>query len=253
MFIPTYAADAWYHDCLDKKYQKMELGDFLDEVRDFVSDEYVPALFAGKSLSDDDKEEIAEKLADYTGLSKKYVLKSNLRIYLDDFCKELLSDEKLMTGRLDGRYTGPVIDGSIGDGTSDPSGFDVDVPLIGVVNQYITEELDYQTDTPYLPLSPDVNSRWSFDSDNAFLSQEETIYNVMSTNSWLKVWVLCGYYDGATPFYGSEWVYDHVFIDDSRKDNLSFTYYPAGHMFYLDEESFDKFREDAEDWYHKSS
>ncbi len=251
LYLPTYAADAWYHKRVDKKYQDVKLEDYLEEVREFVSSEYVPALFKGSRLKDDEKKELAARMAGFTGLSEEFVMKKNLRVTLDDFCKELLSDKKQMTGRMDGRFTGPVIDGDLGSGESDPSGFDVDMPLMAAVNHYITDELNYDTDTPYIQLSLDINYRWNYNSDNEFLSQEETIYNCMTANSKLKVWVLCGYYDGATPFFGGEWVYDHVFLDDSRKDNLSFTYYPAGHMFYLDEASFDRFRKDAENWYGK--
>ncbi len=248
-FLPTYAADAWYHGCLDKKYQDMKLEDFLDEVRDFVSEEYVPALYKGRRLNDEDKNEIAKKISQYTGLPEDFVLKSNLRITLSDFCLKLLEDKKLMTGRMDGRFTGPVKSGSIYDGASDPSGFDVDAPLLAATNQFIVDELNFNTDRPYIPLSLDINSRWNFDRDNEILAQEEIINNCMASNSKLKIWVMCGYYDGATPFYGAEWVFNHVFLDESRLDNLSFTYYPAGHMFYLDKESFDKFRKDAEDFY----
>ena len=251
MFLPTFAADAWYQKCLDKKYQDMSLEDFLVEVRAFVSDEYIPALFKGRSLTDEKKDEIAEKYASYTGLSKEYVLKSNLRVTLDDFCVELLSDQKLMTGRYDGRFTGPVVEGSIDDGSSDPSTFDLDLPLQAAVFQYIIQDLGYQTDVQYVPASMDVNNTWGFDSDNAFFTQESIVYKSMSTNSLLKVWVICGYYDGATPFYGAETVYNHVYLDDTRLKNLSFSYYPAGHMFYLDKDSFNKFREDAEAWYQK--
>lgn len=248
-YFPTYAADAWYHGCLDKKYQDMKLEDFLDEVRTFVTEKYVQALYKGRRMTEEEKKEMARTISMYTGLSEDFVLRSNLRIELSDFCKELLADKKLMTGRLDGRFTGPVINGSIEDGVSDPSGFDVDAPLIAAANQFMVDELGYETDTPYIPLSLDINERWNYGRDNEVLAQEEIIGDAMAKNSKLKIWVLCGYYDGATPFYGSEWVFNHVFADESRLDNLSFTYYPAGHMFYLDEKSFDKFRQDAEVFY----
>ncbi|MCR5403359.1 MAG: hypothetical protein K6E91_05980 [Butyrivibrio sp.] len=248
-YLPTYAADAWYHGKLDDKYQDMELSDYLDEVREFVSDDYVEALFMGRNIKQSDKDEIANDISKYIGVDKDFVLKHNLRIDLDDFLKELLADDKLVAGRYDGRFTGPVINASIYDGTSDPSTFDVDLPLVSAVNQFIVDELNYQTDDPYIPLSLDVNYNWGFNTDNYYLAQEDIIKDCMTANSNLKIWVLCGYYDGATPFYAAEWTYNHVYMDDSRKDNLSFTYYPSGHMFYLDLPSLEQFREDAERWY----
>ncbi|MCR4808193.1 MAG: hypothetical protein K5857_11045 [Lachnospiraceae bacterium] len=244
LLLPTYAADARYQGLLDDEYEDMELEEFLDQVREFVSSEYVPALFMGRSLSKEKQEEIAGKMSDYIGLSEDYILEMDLRVDLYSYIHELLRDKRLMTGRYDGRFTGPVT-----DSWDDPSIFDLDTPLYDAMNHYITDELEYTTDTPYVPLNLDINSMWDFNRDNSFLSQQDTIQRCMTLNSKMKIWVLCGYYDGATPFYGAEWIFDHVFMDDSLRDNLTFTYYPSGHMIYIDEESFDKFRKDAEDWY----
>ena len=249
LIIPTYAADAWYHGKVSKEYKDMELEDYLDEVRSFVEEEYVPALFMGKRITGDKKEEIAKKLSGYIGISEEFCLKKNLRISLDDFSKELLSDKKLRVGRLDGRITGPVTEGSLESGASDPSSISTDLAFVNAYLKYVTEELGYETDTPFIPISLDVNAVWSFADDSGLIAQEDIVYNSMSDNPFLKVWVLCSYYDGATPFYAAEWAYNHVFLNEEIEKNLSFTYYPSGHMFYVDKASFDKFRKDAEKWY----
>jgi len=85
--------------------------------------------------------------------------------------------------------------------------------------------------------------------DNQALDQKKLIRNTMSRNRFMKVWVLCGYYDLSTPFFAAEWVYDHVFLNPENRENLSFTYYPAGHMIYMHQPSLEQFREDAEAWY----
>lgn len=249
LYLPTYAADAWYHGRLDAKYQEMSLESFMDEVRSFVSESYEPALFKGRSISDGERKEVAAQMADYTGLSEEFILTSNLRVDLETFCAELLRDEKMMVGRFDGRIVGPVTSGDLGNGESDPSSSSGDITFGPAVNQYITEELEFQTDRPYVTMSLDVNEKWKFGLDNKPLSQEDTIFEAMSKNPFLKVWVLCGYYDGATPFYAAEWMYNHVFINDSLQDNLSFTYYPSGHMIYLNEDSLGQLHQEAEVWY----
>ena len=71
----------------------------------------------------------------------------------------------------------------------------------------------------------------------------------MAKNKNLKIWVICGYYDLATPFFAAEWVYDHIFVEPAYQKNLSFTYYKSGHMIYLHEPSLAQFREDAVKWY----
>ncbi len=85
--------------------------------------------------------------------------------------------------------------------------------------------------------------------EGGYLSQEKIINECISKNPFLKVWVLCGYYDAATPFYAAEYTFDHVFLNDDLRDNVSFTYYHSGHMIYMEKESFDKFRKDAEAWF----
>ncbi len=247
--IPTYAADAWFHGKLSEGDQKRKLDEYLEEVRSFVEEEYVPALFLGKKLKEQDKEAIARKLADYIGLSADYVLKENLRISIWGFCSELKRDERLMIGRYDGRVEGPVTSGSPVTGENDPSGVSADLALVSPYMEYLTQELGFKTDRPYIPLSTEAYMAWPFSDEDGLISQEEMVYDCMSRNPYLKVWVLCGYYDLATPFYGVEWVFNHVFLNEDREKNLRFTYYPSGHMIYMDKASFDKFRKDAEKWY----
>ena len=251
LYLPTFAADARYQGVIAQEYLDMELEDFLDEVRTFAEEEYVPALFKGDNLAQEEHDALVEKLAAYTGLSKEFIERNNLRVKLDDFCAELLADKKQMVGRYDGRIAGPVTSGSLDDGASDPSDAVFSLGFGNTFNAYLKDELGFTTDRTYIPMSDEVNDAWTFPISNwgGYLTQEQTIYECMSKNPFLKIWVLCGYYDAATPFYQAEWVFNHVFLDDSVKDNLSFTYYPCGHMIYMEKESFDQFRSDAENWF----
>ena len=250
LYLPTYAADAWYHERLDDKYQDMELEELLEEVRSFAAGDYLSALFQGRSLDEGQRDEVARRIAEYTGLDVQDVLEANLRVPYEDFCAKLLRDSNLVIGRIDGRYTGPATGGSMGSGDADPSMATLGDIYGAAVNQYIIGELDYHTDRPYETLSQEVNQAWSFPSSELTgFNQEQIIYEAMAKNRFLKVWVLCGYYDLATPFFAAEWVYDHVFIPADREDNLRFTYYPSGHMIYMHEPSLALFREQAEEWY----
>ncbi|MCR5105700.1 MAG: hypothetical protein K6B68_14800 [Eubacterium sp.] len=244
LFLPTMAADAWYHKAISKEYLDMELKDYLDEVRDFVSSEYVSALFMGNRLTKQEKEELAKKISGYIGLPEDYVLESDLRITNDDFFSELFKDQKKVIGRMDGRI--------VGYGEGDPSLTDYSILVGNSIVKYITEELGFETDRPYNILSDEVLSQWKFGvhdiMDQGYVSQEADIEYILSHNRFLRVWVISGYYDGATPFYGQEWIFSHAYGDDFQNSPI-FTYYPAGHMFYTDKESFDAFRDDAEKWF----
>ena len=47
VYLPTYAATAWYHEKLGARDQAKPLRDFLDDVESFASTQYVQALFQG--------------------------------------------------------------------------------------------------------------------------------------------------------------------------------------------------------------
>ena len=245
LYLPTYAADAWYHGKLAPQYQEMN----LEEVRSFAGGEFLSALFAGRRLEEAKQKEIAARIAAYTGLDEEDVLMANLRVPYVDFCGKILKDQKLVIGRIDGRYTGPATGGKMEDGDSDPSAAALGDVFGTAVNQYINDELGFHTDQPYEPLSLEVNEKWNYPGSPIGFSQEKIIYEMMSKNRFLKIWVLCGYYDMATPFFAAEWVYDHVFLNKGYEKNLMFTYYPSGHMIYMHKPSLVEFKEQAERWY----
>ncbi len=248
LIFPSYAATAHYHKLLDEKYQSMDISEFVKEARSFAEGEYQTALFKGNRLSESEKKAIAIKIAGFTGLNQDYILKCNLRVFLEDFCMNVLSDKNLMTGRLDSRFTGPLIGKNAND-FIDPSDSTLNASFSSAINQYISEELGYKTERTYKTINLSVNGNWTFNLDNSTIDQKGTVSTIMSTNKYLKIWVLCGYYDLATPFFSAEWIYDHVPLEKETRKNLSFTYYPSGHMIYLHEPSLKQFREDAKKWY----
>ncbi|MBQ6508334.1 MAG: hypothetical protein IJI07_02570 [Flexilinea sp.] len=250
LFLPTYAADAWYYGKLDAKYQEMSIQDFTAEVREFSGGEYLTALFKGSRLSGAERDAIAEKVSAYTGLKKEYVLLSNLRIEISAFCKELLRDKHLVVGRIDSRYTGTDRNNVGSEFEDDPSGYQLSGAFGAAVNDYFRRELGFKCERPYRTSSP-LWKNWCY-KENGFLQQQDIIRDDMAKNKDLKVWVICGYYDLATPFFAAEWVYDHIFLEPEFQKNLSFTYYESGHMIYLHEPSLAQFREDAEKWYRRN-
>ncbi len=68
--LPTYAATAWYHKKLPQ--QPAVLEPFLKEVEDFAMGPYTHALAVGTDITPSEKQSVAEKLHDYTGLPVAY-------------------------------------------------------------------------------------------------------------------------------------------------------------------------------------
>jgi len=55
----------------------------------------------------------------------------------------------------------------------------------------------------------------------------------MAKNPFLKVFVVRGYFDMATPMAGSEFNFSHLAYDRQITDRVSFGDYESGHMVYL--------------------
>ena len=68
----------------------------------------------------------------------------------------------------------------------------------------------------------------------------------MTEQGSLKVLVVCGYYDLATPFNGIEETVSHMMLEPSIRKNISFAYYASGHMVYIDQQADDKFHKDVD-------
>ena len=121
LFLPIYTATAWYHRRLPEELQQRELPDVLSEVEGFAFGTYSQALLKGSSLSKEEQAKTAQALARYTGLTVDYIERTNLRIEIFRFIKELLRDERLTVGRLDSRFTGYDRDASGEHSEFDPS------------------------------------------------------------------------------------------------------------------------------------
>jgi carboxypeptidase C (cathepsin A) len=238
LFLPTYAAAAWFHKRLEQRFLDLPLPDFVAEVERFAATDYTLALFAGDGLEQARFDEVAERLAAYTGLPVEYVRAYQLRIEILRFCKELLRSEGRTIGRIDARYTG-VDRFRAGDMMeSDPSIDAVMGLYSSALNDYVRRELEYESELPYEVLSETVHESWDYeDFKNAHVDVSETLRETMARNPFMRVFVANGYYDLATPHFATEYTFDHLGLDPSLRGNVRMGYYEAGHMMYVHAES----------------
>jgi carboxypeptidase C (cathepsin A) len=234
-FLPTYAATAWYHGALSDKPKDLEK--FLAEVRGFAAGEYAQALMKGSKLGAKEAEAVAAKLARYTGLSTEFVQQANLRIDIFRFTKELLRAQRRTVGRLDSRYQG-IDDDAAGERFDhDPSLTAIMGPYTAALYDYARAELKVEDERKYEILSGTVNRQWKWGAEGfgggGYINVAEDLRAAMSRNPHLKVLVANGYYDLATPFFATEYTFDHLGLEPALAGNVTLTYYPAGHMMYV--------------------
>jgi carboxypeptidase C (cathepsin A) len=245
LFLPTYTATSWYHKRLPGELQQMPLERVVADAEEFALGEYTHALMLGDKLSDDRRRTVVEKLARFTGLSPRYIEQTNLRIDIRRFDKELLRDERRTVGRLDSRFIGIDIDAAGENPEFDPSYASIYGEYTAVLNDWVRRGLKFETDLPYEILTGKVRP-WSYDRfQNQYLDVAETLRAAMSQNPHLRVLVANGYYDLATPFAATHYTFARMQLDPSLRNNVMMTYYPSGHMMYIERDSRRQLREDV--------
>ncbi|HEX3677143.1 MAG TPA: peptidase S10 [Sphingomicrobium sp.] len=251
-FLPTYAADAWYHG---KIPNKPPLDAFIEQAREFASGPYAAALQRGNALGDEEKQSVAQQMAQLTGLSSDYILRSNLRVQPFRFQRELLRDRHQVIGRIDSRFVGTEPD-NVGEGADyDPQGSAITGGFVAALNDYLFGDLGYKTPLTYRPNNyGGIGNDWDLTHKGPSGPQQiadtsDDLSNAMRQNPRMKILSVNGYYDLATPFHGAEYEFKHMALEPQLQSNIEYRYYPAGHMMYIDPVSARQLKSDLAAFY----
>jgi carboxypeptidase C (cathepsin A) len=242
LYLPSYTATAWYHKRLPSDLQNLPLEQVVQQARDFAAGQYAQALLKGSQINATERAAVVQQLARFTGLTPSYIDNSELRIEDQRFMKELLRSDKKTVGRFDSRLIGEDQD-AVGERPEyDPSYASVLGPYTAVLNQYVRQELNWKTDLPYEILTDKVRP-WDFSGFvNAYVDVSGRLASAMTANPFMKVLQMNGYYDLATPFFATEYTFDHLGIPPEVRKNIQFGYCGAGHMLYLKESCLTELR-----------
>jgi carboxypeptidase C (cathepsin A) len=243
LFLPTYTATAWYHRRLDPDLQR-DLRATLAESERFAAGEYAASLLRGDALPEADRRRLAESLARYTGLSAEYVANANLRLSIQRFTKELLRDHGRTVGRLDSRYSGRDRDAAGETTELDPSYAAIQGPFTATLNDLVRRTLKFESDLPYEILTGRVQP-WSYaEHENRYVNVGETLRQAMARNPSLRVFVGSGLYDLATPYFATDYTFDHLQLPPELRGNVTKATYDAGHMMYVKRSCLDQMKRD---------
>ena len=257
--LPTYAASAWYHNRLPGK-RPADLPKFLGEVQHFAMGDYAQALQAGAALNGKQRQMIANRLHQYTGLPVWYVLKADLRINGGEFEKNLQDQSDITTGRLDTRFSGPTMDPLSKEASYDPQSAAISSAYVSAFNDYVRRELHYGLDKSYRP-STDAWRTWDFRHQppgTSFpLPQSTNVIPDLSTamkyNPHLRVMLNGGYFDIATPYYEGVYEMRHLQIPQSMRNNVETHFYQSGHMVYAHDESLKQLHDRTADFIRRTN
>lgn len=243
-YLPTLTATAWYHKKLPADLQAGTIEKAIAAAKTFAMGDYLVALAKGNRLTPAERQDVAAKLARYTGLSTTFILNSHLRVTDARFRKELLRDKGVMVGRLDGRFTGLDADVAGERQEFDPSNTALQGAYTSLFLDYVRRELKYESDLKY-DTSGSVRP-WSYaDFQNRYVNMMEPLRSAMARNPFLKVFVANGYYDMATPFFSTEYTFDHIGFEPTYRERVSMGFYEAGHMMYIRPSAHKAFKRDV--------
>jgi carboxypeptidase C (cathepsin A) len=242
VYVPGYAAVAWYHKALPE--QPAELAPFLDEVRAFAMGPFSVALNKGASLSADERNQIAAQLHKYTGLSVEYLRAANFKVSENAFVHELLKSRGQTLGRLDARFAGPTQDLLAKETGYDPQASSIGPAYVAAFQDYYHGELRFGDGKTYRTSNYDIGGKWKWAHRIAGNGAEQPMVNsgvdlaqALVEDPNLRVLVMNGYFDLATPFSATEYVMSHLDVPQSLNSHIQMKYYEAGHMMYVHEPS----------------
>ena len=249
VYLPGYAAVAWYHKALP--HQPPALEPFLAEVRAYAMGPYTAALLKGDALSEAERDAVAAQLHEYTGLSSEYLKFANLRVSESMFDQELLRKERETVGRIDGRFVGPTQDQLARDMEYDPHMAAIGAAFTGAFLDYYHGELKFGQGKTYFTTNFGIGSKWKFthQTDNGeqpIVNSGVDLAQALVQDQNLRVLVLNGYFDLATPFSATEYMMTHLGVPPSASARIQMKYYEAGHMMYIHPPSLERMKKDLD-------
>lgn len=153
-------------------------------------------------------------------------------------------------GRYDGRVSLPNSDPRL-QADGDPSDILISQPFTNALATQMPTYLGYTApNATYMPLNDAIIYAWDFSHGGQQLP--DTIPDLLAAielNPQLKVLALNGYHDLATPFFNTEKQLARLQTVPGLNPNLQVTFYPGGHMIYLDDKARPKMKSDLRDFY----
>jgi carboxypeptidase C (cathepsin A) len=233
LFLPTYAATAWYHGALAPELQKRPLAEVVAAAEAFALGEYNAALLHGSRLGAAQREQVATQLARFTGLSLEYVRRADLRPEAFRYFKELLRARGQTIGRLDSRFIGQDRDDVGEHPETDPFMNAVLGAYAVGINRVLRDTLKYEADAPYVLHAP-IWDKWTWKGfENKYVNVGSSLRKAMQANPHMRVYVASGYYDLGTPHAAGDYTLSHLGLRDAAQAKVKVSYFEAGHMMYI--------------------
>jgi carboxypeptidase C (cathepsin A) len=246
--LPTEAMIASYYGKIELPAANLDR--FLSDVRAFAAGPYAETLEEGDALSEIERRRIAQRLHTYTGLSVADIMQANLRVSPARFAILLLSNRSETIGRYDGRVSASSITTSGQTSDTDPSTTAESAAFAAAVPSLLGDTLHYSRNDTYVLTSLDVNQQWDWgEAGPSGTNVTEDLAEAMTADPHLRILSLNGYYDLATPFFGTEYQLAHLGVSPAVRRQIAIKYYRSGHMIFVDPKARAEMKRDLDEFY----
>jgi carboxypeptidase C (cathepsin A) len=255
---PVYAATAHY-------FGKVGAGEdpnrWYNRALKFTEDTLAPALLKGDRLSREREADIAWQYSELIGLPTKHIQRCHLRITLDDFRRNVLLDDGRVCGRLDTRFSSDApsfaqnsSEWFAGEDAADDA---VESSWTTAFRSFLRDELGYHAPARYISSNYEqVGVNWNWEHREPGRMEASSCSNfatdiacAMRRNPHMKVAILGGRYDAATPYWNVMHDMSCQFLSDELKERLEWHRYGCGHMAYVDVPTLAQMSKDMEGFY----
>ncbi len=256
--LPSYAVVAAYLDVLPGP-KPTDRGAFMEEVEEWAVTEYATALMRGSTLDSATRTRVIDQMFQYTGLSRDFIDRADLRVSAPEFEKELLRAQGLVVGRLDARFTGPSGDLLRPTPDFDPQSTAISSAYTSAFNSYLRDELGYDGTREYVPSGATRDWNWQRAGGVGFIRGAGTpnvgpdLADALRFNPNLEVLLVNGIYDLATPYFAAVWAMDHLGLPPDLRDNIQRADFAAGHMMYVEQSLLPQWKETLDTFIQRTS
>jgi carboxypeptidase C (cathepsin A) len=217
----------------------------LADVERYAQGEFLSDLIRG-SADAEATTRLADRVAALTGIDPSVSRRLAGRFAVAEFRREFDRRNGRVTGRYDASVSGfdPYPDSS-SYRFGDPSGEPLAAPLTSAVVDLTTRKLNWRPVGSYRLLNGAVERAWDFGRGINPPESISQLRQILALDPKLKLLVVHGLFDLATPYFGSKILLDQLPAYASP-ERVKLVVYPGGHMFYSRDASRQAFRTEVE-------
>lgn len=253
--LPSMAGAAAHHNRAQLAGESLQT--HLAAAELFARKTLIPLLAMGEALSNDERQQAYQQLANLIGLPVDLVARHGGRVGIEVFARELLRDRQRIVGLYDASITAidPFPDRPLYEGT-DPTLDGLDRLFTGAINSHLRSTLGVETHLTYHLLNFETFKAWKFELKGGlkqgFIGAVDDLHVGMTLNPYMQVYITHGLFDLVTPYFASNHLADLMKLDPDIRPNLTIRHFPGGHMFYTWEASRQQWVAEMMQFYHQA-